>query len=143
MKPQDSAFTLVELLIVMAVILVSACWLVEERAKLSKPVVTEPADGYNGGYAGIGVELEKDNKSDAILITKVAPDSPAAAAKLSAGFIVQKINGAPTCGKSLLTCQLLIRGIAGTKVRLDLVSSDGNGTEVVELTRVDGVNWSS
>ncbi len=142
-KPQDSAFTLVELLIVMAVILTFSGWLLQEHAKLSKPLVTQPADGYNGGYAGIGIKLEKDDQSGAILITKVAPDSPAAAAKLSAGLIVQKIDGAPTCGKSILKCQLLMRGIAGTKVRLDLVNPNGDGTEVVELTRIDGVNWSS
>jgi len=142
-KAQGRAYTLVELLIVMTVILIFGCWLLQECVKLSKPVDTKSTDGYNGGYAGIGVKLGKDNKSDAILITQVAPDSPAAAAKLSPGLIVQKIDGTPTCGKSALKCRLLIEGIAGTKVRLDLVNSNGNEREVVVLTRIDRVKWSS
>jgi hypothetical protein len=140
---QSFAYTLVELLIVIAVVLPCGCWLLKERSELSKPVITSSAKGYNGGYAGIGINLKKDEKSGAILITRVAPDSPAAAAKLFPGLIVQTIGDTPTHGKSLLECELLIRGIAGTKVRLNMADANGNEMHLVELTRVNDVNFSS
>ena len=54
-------------------------------------------------------------------ITKVYPNSPAFQADLSPGLIVQKVDDIPTSGKSMIECLGLIRGKAGTTVRLELV----------------------
>jgi C-terminal processing protease CtpA/Prc len=45
------------------------------------------------------------------------------------------VDGVSTTGKSLAECLGLIRGKAGTKVRLELVNPKRNETNTVELTR--------
>ena len=65
----------------------------------------------------------------------IVPNSPASQAGLPAGLIIQKIDDVPTASKSLVECVNLIRGKAGTKVRLELVTSDGSKTNTMEITR--------
>jgi C-terminal processing protease CtpA/Prc len=54
---------------------------------------------------------------------------------LTAGLILGKINDVSTAGKSLEQCLVLLRGEAGTQLRLDLVNPQGLQTSKVELTR--------
>jgi serine-type D-Ala-D-Ala carboxypeptidase/endopeptidase len=84
---------------------------------------------------GIGTGLEIDEKTHTLRITKILPNSPASQAGLSTGLIVQKIDDAPTAGKSLAECTSFIRGAADTKVRLELVDLQQKHTSTVELTR--------
>ena len=49
---------------------------------------------------GIGVALERDKQTGAIRITQVLPNSPAAQAGLTAGVIIQKIDGVSITGKA-------------------------------------------
>ena len=84
---------------------------------------------------GVGIALDFDAKTSAVLITKALPDSPASQAGLSAGLILRKIDDVSTSGKGLTECVGLIRGAAGTKVRLELVDPKQNTTNAVELTR--------
>lgn len=84
---------------------------------------------------GIGTSLDLDKKTHALRITKIIPDSPAAKAGVAAGLIVEKIDGIPTTGKSMADCLRLLRGEAGTKVRLELAKEDHSQTNTVELTR--------
>ena len=84
---------------------------------------------------GIGVSLVLDRSTQRILLEGVVANSPAALAGLSSGFSVQKIDGVPIVGKSLVDCVNLIRGTEGTKVTLELLTPDGNRIETVELTR--------
>ena len=134
-KARSAAFTLTELLIVIAVVFIWGVWLAQECVKLSTPLITEPTPGYNGGFAGVGITIEKDGQSDAVQISKITPRSPAALAKLSPGFVIEEIDGVTTHGISLQECQMRIRGQAGTNVRLTLASPDRNEMTVVELTR--------
>jgi C-terminal processing protease CtpA/Prc len=60
---------------------------------------------------------------------------PASEAGLSAGLILQKVDGIPTADKSTELCACYIRGQAGAKVRLELVNPERNKTNTVELTR--------
>jgi membrane protease YdiL (CAAX protease family) len=84
-------------------------------------------------YTGIGIEMgAKDNK---IIIVQVLPNTPAAAAELSSGAVIQKIDGTSTDGKSLQQCADLGRGPAGSKVKFELVDPARNQTNTVELTR--------
>jgi RNA polymerase sigma factor (sigma-70 family) len=85
--------------------------------------------------AGIGVALNMDKQTSALRITQVVPNLPAAQAGLTAGIIIQKVDGVPIGGKSLQECVDLIHGAAGTKVRLELVDPSKNETNTVELTR--------
>jgi carboxyl-terminal processing protease len=82
---------------------------------------------------GVGVALGvKDQK---IKIMKVLPNTPASKAGPSPGLVVQKIDGASTDGELLKECVDLLRGAAGTKVKLELVDVANNKTNTVGLIR--------
>jgi CubicO group peptidase (beta-lactamase class C family) len=84
---------------------------------------------------GIGVALGSDEKTHALRITKVLPNSPASQAGLVAGSIIQKIDDVSTNGKSLADCVALIRGPVGSKVRLELLEPEHEQASTVEIVR--------
>ena len=88
-----------------------------------------------GDAIGVGVGLALDPTNHVLRITQVLSNSPAAQAGLSAGLIVQRIDETPVAGRGLMECVGLIRGIAGTKVRLELLDPDDSETKTVELIR--------
>ena len=69
------------------------------------------------------------------MINSVVPGSPAAAAGLAGKFIIRKIDDTLAEGMSLQECVSLLRGVAGTKVRLELFDVEANETRTIELTR--------
>jgi D-alanyl-D-alanine-carboxypeptidase/D-alanyl-D-alanine-endopeptidase len=84
---------------------------------------------------GIGAALQMDAPTHTLRITSIVPNSPAARAKLSAGLTIEKIDDVSTAKKNLAECVNLIRGKAGTKVRLQLVDAKHHQTNTVDLTR--------
>ena len=84
-------------------------------------------------FTGIGVEL--DAKGREVIIRQVVPNGPASKAGLSGGLVIQKIGGMTTDGKSLKDCADMMRGPAGSKVKLELVDMKSSKTNTVELTR--------
>lgn len=84
---------------------------------------------------GVGVALGADKETSAIKIMQVIPGSPAAKAGLTAGLILEKIDGVSLKGKNLNECVTLMRGTAGSKVTLQLVDLAEQATNKVELTR--------
>jgi RNA polymerase sigma factor (sigma-70 family) len=86
-------------------------------------------------FVGVGIVLRFDAKTKTIRIDKVLTNSPAAQAGLSVGFVIQKIDGVDAADKEFAECVNLIRGAAGTKVRLELVDPNKNETNTVELER--------
>jgi CubicO group peptidase (beta-lactamase class C family) len=89
----------------------------------------------SGEAVGVGVGLALDSTNHAVRIIQVVSNSPAAQAGLSTGLIVKKIDETPVTGKDLLECVGLIRGTAGTQVRLELVNPSHSETNTVDLTR--------
>jgi serine-type D-Ala-D-Ala carboxypeptidase/endopeptidase len=83
---------------------------------------------------GSGIMWELDDEIESPRIIGTVPGSPAADALLQSGLVVQSINGRTTKGKSLTECHDLIRGPAGTKMRLELVDPQSNHKTTVELT---------
>ena len=84
-------------------------------------------------FTGIGVVLGVTNH--AITIIKVLPNTPASKAGVSAGLIVQKIDGIVARDGHLKDCVDMLRGAVGTKVKLELVDTTQGKTNAVELTR--------
>lgn len=84
-------------------------------------------------FTGIGVEL--DSKDGKVIIRQVVPNAPAFKAGLSGGLVIQKIDGTTTDGKSLKDCGDMMRGPAGSQVKLELVDMTNSKTNTVELTR--------
>lgn len=102
------------------------------------PLGPESAAGLSalskGKLAGVGLKLVFDRPTRTIRATEVLPNSPASKAGLKAGLTVHRIGDVPTAEKSLEYCASLIRGPVGTKVRLELIDSQGT-TNTIELTR--------
>src|SRR2546425_11807869 len=82
---------------------------------------------------GVGVALGVEGQT--LRIMKVLPDTPAARAGLSLGMVVQQIDGVATAGRRLEDCVAMLRGPAGTKVKLELIETAASKTNTVELTR--------
>ena len=82
---------------------------------------------------GVGIALGVRNNT--VRIVKVLPNTPAARAGLTEGLVVQKIDGTVTENGNLKDCVEMIRGVAGTKVTLELIDTASGATNTVELTR--------
>jgi len=87
----------------------------------------------NGQFSGIGAELGK--KGDQIVVIAPVDGAPAAEAGIKAGDAILAVDGESTEGKSVDEVVGKIRGEAGTKVKLTLIS---NGERKdLEITRSD------
>jgi predicted metalloprotease with PDZ domain len=86
-------------------------------------------------FTGVGVGLGVENH--AIKIMTVIPNTPASKAGLSAGLVVQKIDGTVADGKHLKECVDMLRGAVGTKVKLELIDTAHSKTNRVELVRAE------
>jgi D-alanyl-D-alanine-carboxypeptidase/D-alanyl-D-alanine-endopeptidase len=84
---------------------------------------------------GVGVALDADKKTGLLRITTVYPKSPAAQAGLSAGLLIQKINGISVEGKEVRECVAMLGGPPGGAVELEISDPDGKETRTVEVTR--------
>lgn len=87
----------------------------------------EMSGTYN--YSGIGVTI--GGKPGKIKVLQVFADSPAAAKNLRKGDMVLAINGKSTKKMEVDQAVKLIRGLAGTKVRLTLQSAHRKRTVVL------------
>jgi carboxyl-terminal processing protease len=84
---------------------------------------------------GVGLVLGNDPGGHTVIIQQVVLNSPAAEAHITGGTIISKVDDVSLEGKSLADCVSLVRGPAGTTVRLELVTPDHSQTNTVELTR--------
>jgi membrane protease YdiL (CAAX protease family) len=115
------------------VVLVCSWWAIYASivaiANHSRSTTSQPPQHLTG----IGIELgEKDHK---VIIVRALPNTPASEAGLSHGLVIQKIDGTSTDGKSIQQCADLVRGPAGSKVKLELVDMTNSKTNTAELTR--------
>jgi CubicO group peptidase (beta-lactamase class C family) len=85
-------------------------------------------------HLGIGVALSFDETAQQARISTVFRKSPAAEAGLTSGLLIRKINGTAVDGKRSNECFDLMRGPAGTNIRLDVVDSNGKET-VIEVNK--------
>lgn len=99
-----------------------------------RPLNGQSAKQFAREQVGVGIALELDRKSRALRITKVIPDSPAAEAGVRSGMVIKKVGDVSVEGKSLTESLALLRGNAGTKVRLELLDA-GGGSKIVEVAR--------
>src|SRR6185369_16387734 len=91
-------------------------WRILQRAPLAG---LDPTKIYGiRNVVGLGVALDLDKKTGALRIAEILPESPASRAGLSAGLIVQSIDGVKPPAKNLAECLKLIGGPEGTTVRL-------------------------
>ena len=82
---------------------------------------------------GVGIALGVEDHT--IKVMQVLPNTPASKAGLSSGLVVHQIDGIATEGRYLKDCVDMLRGAAGTKVKLVLIDTANSKTNTVELTR--------
>jgi C-terminal processing protease CtpA/Prc len=84
---------------------------------------------------GLGASLAADDQAGTVRITKVFPNSPAQQAGVTAGLIIQSINGRSVAGKSTSECLQLLAGPLGAEERLELVNPERTKTNSFALRR--------
>jgi carboxyl-terminal processing protease len=90
-------------------------------------------DESNPHLSGVGIDVVPDPRG--LRIIDVFPHSPAAAVGLAHGDLITKVGSTPLTGRSADFASRLIRGHAGTRVVLTIVS--GSRTRVVRITRAN------
>jgi CubicO group peptidase (beta-lactamase class C family) len=106
-------------------------WTILQRLPLTEQRKLE----FSREMIGVGVALSLHEEPRGLRITRVLPGSPAATAGLADGQIIMKIDDVATAGKTVAQCVELLRGPAGTKVRLELADAGQMATRTVDLTR--------
>ena len=100
------------------------------------------ADELSGSFEGIGAELGKNESNNIVIITPIA-GGPAEKAGLKSKDIIVKIDDTQATDMSIAEAVKLIRGKAGTDVKLTL-ARDGKKVELT-ITRaqitVPSVKW--
>lgn len=90
----------------------------------------------DGHFVGLGVYIESRWQNNALLISKVIPNSPAADAGLVDGDLIQEIDGrAVTEENSPEEAGAFLQGEEGTKVVLTVLSADGSPRQVSVLRK--------
>jgi len=101
-------------------------------AYLTPAEVKEMEAGTPMGPADVGVTVARQFY---VRVVGVRDNSPAAHAALQTGDYIRAIDGKPTREMSALAGQRLLRGAAGTKVKLLVIRGNAADPHEVELTR--------
>ena len=99
----------------------------------SMPLDWVPTDADAPSIVGIGASLGEHEQGAQIL--SLLPDHPAERANIKEGQVILRVNGAPVAGRSLREIADLIRGPAGSSVRLDMLTPGNEISQQVILSR--------
>ena len=88
-----------------------------------------------GEHTGIGVELVKPGENSPLVVTMTVPDSPAAKAGLVPGDRIVRIDDKLVEPLPLEECAKLLRGAAGSSVRLEVVPDGGDDSRNIAVRR--------
>ena len=101
-------------------------------------------DELSGSYVGIGIRLDTDADGHP-LVVGVFKDSPAEAAGILSGDIIERVDGKTTSGHDLDEVAGWIRGEAGTSVELTVQAGTSGKERTYTITRADvpieSVSW--
>ncbi len=89
----------------------------------------------SGSVEGIGVLANHEEKSKYIIIDRVYKNSPAWKAGVLPGDRIAEINDEPVVGKPFDEAMDMVKGAAGTKVKLGLLRQGEKNTITLEITR--------
>ncbi len=93
-------------------------------------------EGLDGGnFAGVGIIIDVDAATKALLVTQTIDDGPAAKAGLLAGDVIMTVDGKSTQGLTTEQDSTLIRGKAGTVVQLTVKRPGQSGLLTISITR--------
>src|SRR5207247_1955230 len=103
-----------------------------DSAFLTAPQVRQIESGDQPGPADLGIELTHQYY---LRVVAARDDSPAAKAGLHPGDFLRIVESRPTRDMSAFEGQRLLRGPAGSKIKLTVIRGNANEPHVVELTR--------
>lgn len=86
-------------------------------------------------FAGVGLEVRRDEKSGELIVGSPLPNTPAQRAGIRAGDRIVRIDGRATAELKLDEAVRLMRGRPGSKVTLELHRPEEDKPLVVELVR--------
>ncbi|MGG6237414.1 S41 family peptidase [Nodosilinea sp. AN01ver1] len=101
---------------------------------LSPVEYADLTDQTSGEVSGIGVQLERNSQTGAVLVTSVAPGSPAEQSGIVTGDRILLVDGQSTERLTAEGVLQQLRGNEGSQVTLT-ISRDGGGQRTVILTR--------
>ncbi|HEV2261296.1 MAG TPA: S41 family peptidase [Candidatus Rubrimentiphilum sp.] len=103
---------------------------------LSPKEYAELNQGLDGGsFAGTGIVIEQDDKTQYIDVSNVVPDGPADKAGVMEGDEITAIDGLSTKGMKLQTASSHLRGKAGTPVQLTIERAGKQLTAPITIVR--------
>ena len=103
-----------------------------DSAFLSQAQVRQVEGGDQPGPADVGIELTHQYY---LRVVAARDDSPAAKAGMRPGDFVRLIESRPTRDLSAFEGQRLLRGVAGSKIKLTVIRGSAAEPHVIELTR--------
>lgn len=89
---------------------------------------------FQGSFEGIGIEIGMNDKKQIVVISPI-DDTPAQKAGLKTGDIILKVDDKSTEGMNLDQVSRLIRGPAGTKVKLTIQREEEQKPIEITITR--------
>jgi carboxyl-terminal processing protease len=90
-----------------------------------------------GRFGGVGIRIERDLRTDQIIVESPIPGTPAYEAGVQAGDIIVKIDGKPTEGMATRKVVELIQGEPGEKVTLTVLHEGEKKPVDLEITRAE------
>lgn len=103
---------------------------------LTEDELEELMISVNGNYVGIGIYMTQNQNGDVIVLLPIE-GSPAEAANLQTGDIINKVNGIECNGLELTDVSNLVKGEEGTKVNLEIIRDDTVFSVEVERKTVE------
>src|SRR5207247_7742817 len=103
-----------------------------DSAYLTVAEVKQVESGVALPPAGVGLELTRQYY---LRVIAARDNSPASKAGLRTGDYIRMINDAPTHEMSVWEGMRVLRGAAGTKVKLTVIRGNAADPHVIELTR--------
>lgn len=92
----------------------------------------------NGEYAGVGMEITK-NEDDTVKVVRVFKNSPASESGIKKGDIILSIDNQELVNLSIIEAASVIKGKAGTTVKIKILSNEQE-KEIVVTRRVVNID---
>lgn len=93
------------------------------------------AEEMSGKYSGIGISVTVDVDTNQIVVVAPIDNTPAHKMGFKTGDVITKVDGKPMTGADLDEAVSLMKGEAGTKVKITLMRQGWDSEQDFEVTR--------
>lgn len=96
---------------------------------------TDILESSSGEYSGIGVVISQDLTTGIVTLTSIFDDSPAEAAGLQEGDILEAVDGVDMTGEDVTNISTAVKGPEGTTVDITIYRSSSDESLTYTVTR--------